>query len=157
MYLSTSWTFHVQFGNPLYVYQLYFHIANLLDVSLSFFYESGSDRRKSMYETVLSLIRSFKGQRCGNSHFILSQNDKNLKDSPITLTSFSMSFDFSSLNSVPSSASLFMHLVVSFSCTSVCLFSFCAYCFCFPYILHPHACVDCENEVSSFVMFRQWM
>ena len=33
MCLSPSWALHIQFGGVSYVYQLYFHVANLLDDS----------------------------------------------------------------------------------------------------------------------------
>ena len=83
MCFSPGWTLHVQFGGASYVYQLYFHFANLLDdldfISLSLLDGCGPGRSKSTYETVLSLIQSFSGQRCGNNPFMLSRNDNDSK------------------------------------------------------------------------------
>ena len=148
MCLSLSWTFHIQFGGIFYVYQIYFRVANFLDVSSALLDESGPGRSKSTYETILSLIRSFKRWRCNDNPFILLQNNKDLKYLPTTLTSFYMSFDFSSFNLATSYASLFMYLVASFSSTSLGIFLFFAYCFCFYCILFSLACVGYENGVS---------
>ena len=64
---SPSWTLYIQFGGVSYVYQLYFRAANLLDdldfISSSFLDGSRPGRSKSTYETILSLIWSFNGQR----------------------------------------------------------------------------------------------
>ena len=60
---SPGWTLYIQFGGDSYVYELYFHVANLLDdsdfISSSFLDGGGPGRSK----TFLSLIQSFNGRR----------------------------------------------------------------------------------------------
>ena len=123
MCLSLDWTIYVQFGGVSYVYQLYFRVANLLDdsdfISSSFFYGSGPGRSKSMYEIILSLVWSFNGRRCGDNLFIISRNDKYLKNSPTTFNSYFVSIYLSSFKSM------------SFFGTFTRLLSFFAYRFCF--------------------------
>jgi len=81
--------------NVSYVYQVFFHFANFLDD----FEGSGPGRSKSIYETILCLIRSFSGRRCGGNPLILLQNKRHFKDLPTTFTSCSVSFDLSSSKS----------------------------------------------------------
>ena len=142
MCFSFGWTLHAQFEGIFYNYQLYFGFANLLNISdfisLSFLDGGGPSRNKSTYEIVLFLIQSFSGRRCSDNPLIFSQNDKNFKYFDYQTTTFTSYLSFIALYS---SKSAF------FSGTSARLLSLLADYFCSSYILHLHACVNCENKI----------
>ena len=52
----------VQFGGATYINQIHFHFANLQDISSPLLDGGAFGRSKSMYKTVLSIIRSFSGR-----------------------------------------------------------------------------------------------
>ena len=148
MCFSHRCTLHIQQTCFLFLWTLFLvcqplRCLGLYFIGCSWWWWTWSKKINIAYRFILHPILQWTTMRW--YLFILSQNGKDLEDLHTTLTS---SFMVINLSSFKSTASPFMHLVLSFSSSSAWCLSIFVYHFCSSCTFHLHAYVDSQHGES---------